>query len=116
MPRPFPPPVFATAHGTVRRCPCCGDLELAFGPTRLTLPDRAVRQLTTTVRAVARAGESRCWGWCLHVESRHQRTALPLGPGDAARLLELLEGTVAMLELSALLEETLGQPLSDVAR
>lgn len=109
-PLPFSDPyLFTTPHGSVFRCPCCGDYEVRFRDAALTVNRLELGELYETVGAACEvAGED----WRLWAQTARQSTAFSLRGDDAEELADLLGGAVAMLALDALLAETLGLHLT----
>lgn len=102
-------PLFETPNGIVRRCPCCAELEVRFHDETLSLTQGQLVRLHETACAAAQAGP--LWGWRLRARTARQDVSLTLWGDDAAELEALLEGALAMLDLSRLLETSLGAPL-----
>jgi len=110
MPSPTAPPdprLAESAQGAVSRCPCCGDLDLQFGDVGVTLSAAQLRQMRRTLAAV-RSQEDAPWGWALRAETARESTVFRLVGDDAAELAGLLDAAVAVLDLDALLLDTLG--------
>lgn len=100
----------ATDRGDVRRCPCCGDLDLRFDDVTLTLSAADLRRMRATVSGVrAQTGRSgACWGWALRAQTHRQSAVFELHGDDAHALGDLLDAAVAVLDLDALLLNALG--------
>lgn len=103
MPAHSREPLFETARGRVRRCPCCDRLELRFGNALLALAAGELPQVLTALGAADGGpnappnpgprevtlllGDGGC-GWVFTVD-------------EAAELHRLLAGTRLMLDLAA---------------
>ncbi len=93
-------------RGVVSRCPCCGDLDLRFGDVGVTLSAAQLRQMRRTLAAVRE--EDVPWGWALRAETARESAVFRLVGDDARELAGLLDAAVAVLDLDALLLDTLG--------
>lgn len=101
------PRLAASSRGVVTRCPCCGDLDLEFDGVRVTLTGGQLRQMRRTLAAV-RAEESAPWGWALRADTSRESAVFRLVGDDAEALGDLLDTAVSVLDLDALLLDTLG--------
>ena len=111
-PPPFSDPyLFTTPHGSVFRCPCCGDYEVRFRGAVASVNRLELGELYETVEAARDAADAP-FGWQLRARTARQTTTLALRNDDVAELADLLGGAVAMLALDALLTETLGLHLT----
>jgi hypothetical protein len=99
--------LFATPHGTVHRCPCCGDYEVRFRDTALTVTRTEMSRFRDTVEAVCETDPRGPLCWQLDARTVRQRATFTLWDGEADELAALLDGTLAMLALDDLLADTL---------
>ena len=96
-------PLFSTDHGSAERTPQ-GKVRLMLGGTHWTLPPSDVPSLRATTQSLAREVyhcERDC-RWQLRVEGH---STVVLDSEEVLRLDALLDGAVAMLELSAILKD-----------
>lgn len=111
MPSALSSPLLAeTPRGAVRRCPCCGDLDLRFDGVALVLGPDDLRRMRATVGAVCAEAErpGAVWGWALRAATARQEAVFALTGDGAHALGALLDAAVAALDLDALLLDALG--------
>lgn len=102
------PRIAASDRGAVSRCPCCDDLDLRFDGVDVTLSAGQLRQMTRTVAAARSQSDASPGGWALRAETARQKAVFRLVGDDADALGDLLDQAVAVLDLDALLLDSLG--------
>ena len=97
-------------RGTVRLCRCCGHVALWFNGIALTMTREEMGTMRDTLDAVreAAARPGAVWGWSLRAETERQKVVFELWGDDADMLATLLHEAEAVLDLDAILLQTLG--------
>ena len=107
----FSDPVLATcSRGSVQRCTCCDRLILAFNGISITMTADELARMRTTVEGIRDAASQpgAIWGWSLRTQTRGATVVFELWDDDADVLSEILEQALILLDLDALLLDTLG--------
>ena len=104
------PRIALSPRGSVVRCPCCDGLALRFDGVGVTLTPSHLRRMRAAVHAVCDESERRRspWGWALRARTDRESAVFSLSADDADALADLLDAAVAVLDLDALLLDTLG--------
>lgn len=105
-------PLFETAYGSVRHCPCCDRIQVTFQDRTLLLDASYFEALVHHVAAADEQAPLRPhsgW-WKLCTDTCAGEVAVLLRDNELAHLRSLLDGAAAMLELNDLLADTLGAP------
>ena len=106
-------PIFRTKNGQVFRCKSCSWANIRFGPVIIAQKESRLAELASLVRTMEPTpGEGHdLEGRCYHVGLADRTIGLALTRSEVDELAELLSGAAAMIELDALMNESLGQGL-----
>lgn len=103
-------PLFATKHGQVVHCTCCGQIEITFRGERLRLPSSDFDALVATVDQAwhdIQETATPSTRWRLAAATSAGPVSVTFATPEVAALHELLDGASAMMELDAILKDVL---------
>jgi len=94
--------LFDTENGSTLRCSCCGRIEIKFRNTPFLVEVSDLPEIQSMLRSVAEADASPDEVWKVTAQTARGPVTMHYQQKQLAELSDLVDGTIASLDLDAL--------------